>query len=308
MQSGHQRNEWKRMNVDGLLELNVAYATDPVATACVKAIASRLLSSGIVFTNRTYTKIASGDFQSHINVHFVKFVRDLITHISVQGFACYVVDNNIPRMIPNGACDIRYRLNPDTYTVQIACFKDETMDESVYILVESEPDVNGGVVSCMSAYYTSRMFKDSCIRNALTADALAARPPVYTYTNTDQSFDERDLEGVGEIDGLKASIQRDNLLTRNKLHMTVHERQEQMVGVLNRRALNGKEDGDEYRTDPLTKLHITARRRAPSPPRVACLRGLTAEEAQRLCWRRARAPRSCTRAWGGGGGGCRCVC
>jgi hypothetical protein len=253
--SGTQQHEWKRLNVDGLIELSVAFSTDPVACACVRAITSRLLNSGIVFTNQTYTKIASNDFQTHLNVHFVKFVRDLITQITIQGFACYVVDNTVPRVIPIGACDVRYRLNPDTYVIELSCFKEEVVDDTVFMLIEAEPDINGGVISAMSSYYTSRMFKDSCIRNALTADALAARPPVYTYTNTDQSFDDRDLERVGEIDGLRASVQKDSLMTRNKVHMSVHERQEQLVGLLNRKTLNGRENEEDYRTDPLTKLH-----------------------------------------------------
>jgi hypothetical protein len=254
MQQANQATEWKRLNADGLIELNVAFNTDAVAGACVKAVASRLLGSGIVFTNKSYNKIASGEFQSHINLHFVKFIRDVIAQISVQGFACYIVDNTVPRALPIGACDLRYRLNPDTYVIDLACFREEVPDESIFIIVESEPDLNGGVVSAMSAYYTSRMFKDSCIRNALTADALNARPPVYTYTQTDMAFDERDLEGVGEVDGLKASIQRDNLLTRNKVQMTVHERQEHLVGILNRKTLNARDEEDNYRTDPLTKL------------------------------------------------------
>lgn len=254
MQSGTQLGQWKRLDVNGLLELNVAYNTDPVASACVKAITTRLLSSGIVFTNRGYTKVASAEFQAHVNVHFVKFVRDLITQISVQGFACYIVDNTVPRVVPVGACDVRIRLNPDKYVLELACFKDEVVDDSVYILIESEPDINGGARSAMSAYYTSRVFKDSCIRNALVADALRARPPVYTTTNTDQSFDDRDLEHVGEIDGLRASIQKDNLLSRNQVHLSVHEKQEQLVSKLNRRTLNAKAEDETYRTDPMTKL------------------------------------------------------
>jgi hypothetical protein len=103
--SGTQQHEWKRLNVDGLIELSVAFSTDPVACACVRAITSRLLNAGIVFTNKTYTKIASSDFQTHLNVHFVKFVRDLITQITIQGFACYVVDNTVPRVVPIGACE-----------------------------------------------------------------------------------------------------------------------------------------------------------------------------------------------------------
>ena len=250
----NQQNQWRRLNVNGLLELNVAYNTDPIAGACVRAITTRLLSSGIVFTNKGYTKVASNDFQAHVNTWFVKFVRDVILQISLLGFACYIVDNTIPRVLPIGAVDVRYRINPDKYVVELACFKDEVVDDTVYIIVESEPDVNGGVCSPMAAYYTSRMFKDSCIRNSLVADALRARPPVYTTTNTDQAFDERDLEGVGEVDGLRASLQRDNLLARNKVQMSVHERQEQLVGMLNRKSLNGKEEEDGFRTDPLTKL------------------------------------------------------
>jgi hypothetical protein len=247
-------NEWRRLNVTGLLELNVAFNTDPIAVACVKAVTSRLLSAGIVFTNRGYTKVASSEFQSHINTHFVKFTREIITQICVQGFACYIVDNTVPRMLPIGAVDVRYRLNPDKYVIELACFKDEVADDTVYILVDAEPDVNGGVNSAMASYYTTRVFKDSCVRNALVADALRARPPVYTTTSTDQAFDERDLDGVGEIDGLRASLQKDNLLSRNKIQMSVHERQEHLVSMLNKKSLNAKDDDASFRTDPLTKI------------------------------------------------------
>jgi hypothetical protein len=78
---------------------------------------------------------------------------------------------------------------------------------------------------------------------------------VYTYTSTDQSFDDRDLERVGEIDGLRASVQKDSMMARNKVQLSVHERQEQLVGLLNRKTLNGRENEEDYRTDPLTKLH-----------------------------------------------------
>ena len=114
--------------------------------------------------------------------------------------------------------------------------------------------MNGGIVSPMTAYFSSRIFKDTCVRNALVADALRARPPIYTTTSTDNAFDERDLEHVGEIDGLKASMQANNMLSRNKIQMSVHERQEELVGMLNRRTLNAKDSDKNFRTDPLTRI------------------------------------------------------
>lgn len=251
----NQNNEWSRFNLQGLLELEVAFATDSIATACIRAITSRLLSSGIVFTNKKFNKVASSEFQSHINTHFVRFVRDAVNQIAVLGFAVYIIENTVPRVLPVGMCDLRYRVNTDTYNIEIAAFKEDEVDDNVFVMVESAPDVRGQIRSCMAAYYTSRLFKDSTIRNCLVADALRARPPVYTYTITDQAFDERDLEHVGEIDGLKASIQKDNIISRNNITMSAHERQEQLVAMLNRRNLNGREsDPDTYRTDPVTKL------------------------------------------------------
>lgn len=226
---------WRRVDIQYVNELWRAYISDPVCVACVKAVGTRLLSGGIVFTNKSYNQVASAEFQSHIDRYFSNFVKEALVQLNIMGFAFFYIDNDTPRVIQIGTADIRWRVNTDTFQVEIGVFRGNSNvpDPNIFSIVESLPDASGMVSSSMTSYYRSRTIQDTFIRNAITADYLNAVPPIYTMSSTDKVFDEREIANVGEVDGLRASMVNDEMRARTGLRLTDHQRNEQLVKQFN---------------------------------------------------------------------------
>ena len=102
---------WTRLDASAVQQLYVAFTSDGIAPACLRAIVSRLLASGILFTSKAFSKTTDQAFQTHINHFFTKFVRDALLQLTVCGFAFFVIEDSIPRVIPLGLADIRWRIN-----------------------------------------------------------------------------------------------------------------------------------------------------------------------------------------------------
>lgn len=229
---------WRQIDVNKLTELYVAYTTDTIAPACVRAIESRLLASGILYTTRDYSVIASSEFENHVATHFIKFVKDALVQLNVVGFCFFRVVDDVPKVIPLGLADVRYRLNTDDFTIEIGVFvnNNDEPDPNIFSIVDKGVDTFGGFASAMSMYYKARVRSDMFVRNACIADAMLARPPIYTTKSTDRVFDDRDIANIGEIENLRASLVQTEMQTREKLALDAHTYSERMVRALNTRS------------------------------------------------------------------------
>ena len=256
LRQAHGGDSWTRIDFQALGALWIAYRSDCIAQGCRNAVISRLLSGGILFTKADYSSLPGEDFNSHINSAFVNFAKSAIDCIYVQGFAAYIVDTvqKIPRCIPYTRADIRVRVDPETFETQLGFFRDgeDDPDPSVYFIVDAFPDEYGSLSSAMATYYEHRIFKDMVYRTTAEAESVRCKPPIYTQTETDRAFEERRLAHIGEVDGLRASITRDNALVRNRIVSDVHAQQQRLAEMLNAARVDSSDPA--YRSDPLTGL------------------------------------------------------
>ena len=74
---------WTRLDASAVQQLYVAFTSDGIAPACLRAIESRLLASGILFTSKDFSKTTDQAFQMHINHFFTKFVRDALLQLTI---------------------------------------------------------------------------------------------------------------------------------------------------------------------------------------------------------------------------------
>jgi len=169
-------------------QLRAVLQTDAMAPACLRAVENRLLSSGILFTSIDYSSRASEEFQTHINTHFTRFVRDALRETVVCGWCFFTIENDIPRVIPAGLADVRWRIVPDTYRMELAVFRpgEEKPAKNIYSIVDQMVDIYGSIQSTVAEYMRTRSLYEAFIRNTLQADRLNAAPPIYTMTQTDQ--------------------------------------------------------------------------------------------------------------------------
>jgi len=226
--------DWRRVDPNAVQQLYTAFMTDSMAPACVRVVENRLLSAGILFTDRSYTAYASDEFSRHINVHFVRFVRDALQQLVICGFCFFVIDDTVPRVVPVGMADVRWRRNVELYSIEVAAFNaDNEPDPRVLSIVDTAPDVNGNLVSQMASYLRTRSLQDTFMRFALQADQLNADPPIYTYSSTDRMFDEHDLESYGTA--TRAAAVSADMRKRSEIAMSMHEFNELMVRKLNSR-------------------------------------------------------------------------
>ena len=234
------QTSWRRVEPNQLQQLVTAFNTDSMAPACTRAIENRLLSSGILFTSRDYSRRASDEFQAHINHYFVRFVRNALQAISICGWCFFLVEDNVPRVLPPGLCDVRWRVDHSTFSIEMAVFRPGESEpaKDIYSIIDTSVDFQGNVNSVMSGYLGTRSLYDSFLRNAMQADRLNACPPVYTTTQTDQVFDERDITNTGEVEGLRARLVGTELNTRARLAVNAHGYNESIVRQLNTRSLD----------------------------------------------------------------------
>jgi hypothetical protein len=254
--NGNHSNDWVRLDLRAISALFIAYKTDPVAQACRNAVIARLLSGGILYTKSDFSSLPDDDFNDHINSRFTDFCRQVIDNIYVTGFCPYVIDPEagVPRVVPYTRADVRVRIDPLTFETQLALFRedDDQPAPDVYFIIQSPPDEFGSLQSAMVCYYEARIFKDMLWRTTAEAESTRARPPIYTTTETDRAFEERRLAHVGEVDGLRASITRDNMLVRNRVIGDVHAQQERLAEMLNASRVDTSDPS--YRSDPITGL------------------------------------------------------
>jgi hypothetical protein len=105
--------------------------------------------------------------------------------------------------------------------------------ENIYSIIEHTVTPEGMIVSTMATYLRVRSISDCFMRNALVADQLNAQPSIYTMSNTDAVFDERDIHGIGEVDALRATMMQRNMQTRAKMAVNSVNYNQSLVNALN---------------------------------------------------------------------------
>lgn len=241
---GSQADGWRPVDRGALNQLYAVFMTDTMGPSCLRAVENRLLSSGILFTNEDYSVRASGEFQSHVNEHFTAFVRAAVTQIALCGWCFFVVEKDVPRVIPFGLADVRWRANQDEYRIEMGVFRPgaETPDENIYSIIDAPVDWAGNPVSLVANYVRTRSVYEAFVRNALQADRLNACPPIYTTAQTDRVFDERDIMNTGDLEDLRVSTMdraRDlgsDMNARARLNANTHAFNEREVRRLNTRS------------------------------------------------------------------------
>lgn len=77
---------------------------------------SRLLSGGISFVDPGSGKVADTAFLRRVQREYVPFAKDVIDHIIVEGFACFMVDTRTgtPYVIPPDVTQFSVKLSGTT--------------------------------------------------------------------------------------------------------------------------------------------------------------------------------------------------
>ena len=67
----------------------------------------------------------------------------------------------------------------------------------------------------------------------MMAEMARTNPAIYVSQSTDNAFDDRDLANAGEVDGMRATMQRNSQLVRNRITVDNFRQQYNLVDVLN---------------------------------------------------------------------------
>jgi len=251
-------DKWVPINMHQLDLLWTIYQTDPVIQACRSYVSNKMFSLGVMYSDNKRQKMPVKDFFNHIQRSYVPFCRVFVDCLYVQGFVMYTISKSdqCPVIVPNSAGRICIRRRANDYMVEMALFGDDSEKpmKNIYFFRDIDPDVDGILLSPLASYYRTRSFCDMIERNAAMVGNYLASPPIYTQTKTDHAFDDRDLASVGEVDGMRASMQRDSQLVRNRITAQTHAQQERLVEVLNRNMIDTSTYSWQSRVDPLTGI------------------------------------------------------
>lgn len=259
---------WSPVDMGTVANYWTIYKTDPVLMACRTMVLSAILGKGIIFADVKSHKMVDKVFFEHVQRHYVTFARDVVDALYVQGWAAYTVDKatSVPTCVPLGAGEYRFRLKK-SWKLELALFgareggMSDTPERDVFFVVESPPDLGGAINSAMASYSRSRYFKDLLERQAIVAETIRARPPLYTTVRTSHAFNEADIYreagpslSAAINNSLSEERARANMLARNRIVMDAYRVQERLVRSLNSRALDTSLPGWEADVDPMTGL------------------------------------------------------
>lgn len=244
-----------------------------------------MLSGGIVFVDPGSGKVADAAFLRRVQREFVPFAKDVIDHICVQGFACFMVDvrTGTPYVIPPNVTQYAVKLSGVSLRRSMAMTRQgqPVPEKKAMFLVDNYPDARGVPHSPIASYRRTHAFRGMVEVNTSTADYSAARPMVYTSVDSDKAFDRRHVyrnaldagidasavlahvDNAGDCDNSVRDVHRraNELLTGlNDANDANHARamskaggqQEQLVADLNKGLL----DPRSVRLDPVTGLPV----------------------------------------------------
>jgi hypothetical protein len=218
---------------------------------------NKLMAHGMMFQDNEHSRVPSQDFYSHVESNYAPFVREFIDCLIVQGYVVFCFSNyeSRPCIVNRRMGTVKFRFMDD-YSRQTAFFphKSNQPAPGVMIRIEQHPSEDGEPVSPIASYLHTRRFTDSIERCTMTAELSRCNPPIYTVTSTDASFDDRDLAHQGEVDGLRATIQRDNQLIRNRITVDSFKQSYNLCGMLNEHKVDTNNAAWNAKVDKSTGL------------------------------------------------------
>jgi hypothetical protein len=251
------------------------YRTDATCSSCAGIIKSRLLGLGVMYASSQQRQAPKRAFFELVTREYSKFCRDALDQLLVMGFCAYTivpptkaVPYPTPVAVPFGVGSYifsydknhRIKLGFKGTDRQHLFGSTEKPDANVLFVTLTPPDSNGRPVSAVAQAYGVQAIKRQLEMNVMFADRVRARPPVLTQHKTDQTFDDRDVTGLGAVEGdVGAAIQRKNLLRRNMMNVELWQQQAELVDALNTggpSSAGRKETPWSNRVDPVTGLPV----------------------------------------------------
>ena len=273
-----------RVDMDFAEQLWTIYRTDPTVGACANLLRTRLLGLGVMYMYGDASHAPRREFYEFVTRRYSAFARDAMEHLMVLGFCAYVIapakkkrEIPYPVVIPFGkaAYSVKYNdyYQPSLFVSSsslrdqkddlfgLGSSRDEGGDKRALFIVLNYPDANGRPCSPVSQVYAVQAMKRQMEANVLYADRVRARPPILTQSTSDKTFDEKDLVGIGAVNGdVNAAIERKNLMRKNQMNVEIWEQQSALVDALNsgqKLDLSHRpQSAWQARLDPVTKLPI----------------------------------------------------
>ena len=211
MQRSEEDEIWP-VKAAALRELWTVFYTDTVIQACRSVIIGRLLSGGVSFVNPTSKKVTDRDFAERVHRDFTPFARDVVDSIIVQGFAAFLIDvkSGTPMVVPPDVCTYCVKLHSATLRRTMIMLRPgaSEADKKALFIVENMPFRDGVPHSALSSYRRTHAFRGMVELNTATADYSAARPMIYTTTDSSVAFDRKHVYR----NGLDNSIEARNIV------------------------------------------------------------------------------------------------
>lgn len=229
--------------------------TNATAGACCGYLNSRLLGMGFKYVS-SEGYVESDEFSKHIKKFFVKFAKDALEALLVQGFVVYSL---MPRYKGNahmpypfvhsiGQYKIEKSYNRHGYPTLVAASANERGSRLRCFTMDLPTD-EGFLTSRLSLVSKQITYLDELEKNDIQAYSIRARPPVLTKNKTDIAFDSRDVIG-GAIPGFRASEEEGNQGVRNQITVAQFKQQQELIRTLNEHRINTSSSFWTNKDDP----------------------------------------------------------
>lgn len=175
------------LSSQALDRLWTVFDTDASTRACRAAVEMRLLGEGVSFVDRMYKSIVDAEFDTLVQREYVRFARDVLDSVFVQGFACFYIDKTkfFPYVCPRGSGT--YVIGMDKKlkrTISFIPIGKSEPDTSALFVIDEWPDTDGTIRSAVAACQRIAGFRMMVELNTSIADYARARPIVYTETSS----------------------------------------------------------------------------------------------------------------------------
>ena len=210
--------------------------------ACVSIIRSRILGPGFRFVNLDGKK-PDESFDRHVRKHFLPFAEKALESLLVQGFCVYGVRPRNEKTfypVPYVVCREAYEIEVfrDKAEERVRLVKsDEHERRKFHVFVDAIPGPDGKPTSRVSNVAHIVNYAEELEKHDLQAYAVRSKPPVLTKTQTDNSFDSRDVIS-GAVPGLRAQDESDNMEIRNKITIQQFRQQQDLIATLNKERID----------------------------------------------------------------------
>jgi hypothetical protein len=224
-------------------QLWTIFRTDPTVGACANILNTRLLGLGVMYMYGDASHAPRREFYEFVTRRYSAFARDAMEQLMVMGFCAYVIaparkksEIPYPVVIPFGKASYSVKYNdyyqPTLFVSSssareqkddlfgLGSSRDNGGDKRALFIVLNYPDASGRPCSPISQVYAVQAMKRQMEANVLYADRVRARPPILTQTTSEKTFDEKDLVGIGAVNGdMNAAMERKNLLRKNQMNI-----------------------------------------------------------------------------------------